>query len=169
MRATTTAAAAATAVLRKFSMSLFRIPGPSNVALSRLSTSEPIVAPATTASSAPGGISPTWMRQGREEACAGDAGDGPLQGHRARGTRCHAPKGGHEVRASSPRLADFAGDRVAPAGRESSDEGEERRVACVSQHRQQPRDRGEAGIGDRVPGATASATLFGDPEERLAA
>src|SRR6185295_7114678 len=43
------ATAAATAVLMKLSMSLFRIPGPSTVAPRTLSTSVPAVAPTTTA------------------------------------------------------------------------------------------------------------------------
>src|SRR5206468_2485491 len=50
------ATAAATAVLMKFSMSLLRIPGPSSVAPSTLSTSAPTVAPTTTAT-----IIAAWM------------------------------------------------------------------------------------------------------------
>src|SRR5204862_1473282 len=50
--------AAAIAVLMKFSTSLFRIPGPSSVAPSALSTMVPAVAPATTAGVMDAGISP---------------------------------------------------------------------------------------------------------------
>src|SRR5262249_2106685 len=55
------AAIAATPVLMKLSMSLFRIPGPSTVAPRMLSTSAPAVAATTTTKSAEPGISPSAM------------------------------------------------------------------------------------------------------------
>ena len=113
-------------------MSLFRIPGASSVAPSTLSASAPTVAPATTATSAARGISPTATATAAEQARAGDAGDRPFERHRARRPRRHAAERGHEVGAAAPRLADLAGDRVAPAGRQGGDERQERRVAVRS-------------------------------------
>ena len=149
-------------------MSLFRIPGASSVAPSRLSASEPIVAPATHGGERRPRHEPGRDGDPREKTGAADAGDGALERHRARGSGRHAPKGRHEPGASSPRLADLAGDGVAPARGQRRDEGQHGQIAFERDDRQQRGSRRETCIGDRVPGAAASASFLGDAEERLA-
>ena len=119
------AAAAAIAVLRKFNMSLFRIPGASSVAPSTLSASEPTVAPTTTRAARRRDQAHEHREPRRGSAPATPAG-GSFERHRAGRSRRHAFKRRDRDRSPAPRLADLAGDRVAPAG------GERRRQTPAS-------------------------------------
>ena len=169
-RTTTIAAAAAMAVLRKFSMSLFRIPGASSVAPSRLSASEPIVAPATTASERRPRNQPDRDGDRREKAGAGDAGDGSLERHRTR--RARAPRAERWARGRcvvpTPCRSRWRSCRSRRRRARRRRPGAPGRVRSVDD-RQQRGDRRETGIGDRVPSAAASASFLGDAEKRLAA
>ena len=123
----------------KFSTSLFRIPGPSSVAPSQLSSSDPTVAPhddraergiaATTPSAtatAPSAIAP------------GDPGERAFQRHRAGCPWWHARQRCDRQRAASERLADFARDRIAAAGRECRGERQARRLPDARRGRPVP-------------------------------
>ena len=77
------ATTAATAVLMKLSMSLFRIPGPSSVAPSALSTRAPAVAPTTTMTMVAAGIRPSAAPAERERHRGEQSGRRAFERHRA--------------------------------------------------------------------------------------
>src|SRR5262249_44618403 len=125
--------AAATAVLMKFSMSLFRIPGASRVAASALSTAAPAAAPTTTARVARAARSadddredrrradqPERDAHNRERKCRRETGRRSFDRHGARGPRLDTAEGRDEERGAAPCLADLARYRVAGAGGERS-------------------------------------------------
>ena len=150
-------------------MSLFRIPGASSVAPSRLSTSEPIVAPATTATSADAGNQADPTASAAEEEGAGDARGGAFERHRARGARRRPAESRSRGTCAVPTPCRsrwrWCRSRPRPARRRRP----AARVAVATVDTDSSAAAvGEAGIGDGVAGAAASAALLGDPEQRLA-
>ena len=99
----------------KFSMSLFeRSPRPSSVAPSELSTNEPDRgADRHEPERVRRGSGPSACAERRECERGHEPGAGALQRDGARRARPHALEGREEIGASSPGLADLAGDRVA--------------------------------------------------------
>ena len=70
--------------------------------------------------------------------------------------------------ARPPRLADLAGDGIAPAGRQRRRQRDQPRLGRVGERREHRRDGGDAGVRDGVSGPAPAAALLGDAEQRLA-
>ena len=153
------AAAAAIAVFRKFSTSLFTIPGPSSVAPIALSANDPIVAPATIGSKRASGHEPERDAQRSER-------DGRRAGRRPCPSSDMAPDvpGAHaaerreQERASVPTPCRFRSRsyrcRRRRARRRTRSCAGPRGVTSGGEHRG---SRGDAGVCERVARTSASA------------